>query len=121
MAIMMKERRKYERHLVQDGALAVLGANTSRVGQIEDISLGGIKFHYVQMEEPSHEFPCLALLKIGEHALIDNLPFSIVHDSGPDISLPYTSLPLGHIQIKFGRLTENQRNQIDKFINSYSR
>jgi hypothetical protein len=115
------ERRKYERHAVQDGTLAVLRANPSRLGQIEDISLGGIKFHYIQTGEPSHEFPSLTLLKIGAHNMIKNLPFSIVNDSGPDNPLPYTSLPLRHIQIKFGRLTENQKNQIDKFINSYRR
>lgn len=56
------ERRKHKRHKVQDGVLAVLGPNTAKMGQIIDISNGGIAFYHKDSSisiEKSHDLSIL--------------------------------------------------------------
>jgi len=40
------ERRKHKRFRIQDGVLAVLGPNSNKMGQIVDISQGGLAFYH---------------------------------------------------------------------------
>ena len=45
------DRRIHKRFKVQDGALALLRANIRKVGQIIDISRGGLAFRYMSNGE----------------------------------------------------------------------
>lgn len=117
----MVERRKYKRYRVQEGTIAVFRPSPSLLGQIENISLGGMRVRYIDEEKPATGFTDLTLLKIGEHDLISHLPFSLVLDREYDKPLPNTTMPLRRSHIKFEQLTPKQHNAVREFIRLYGR
>lgn len=101
--------------------MAVFRPNPSRLGEIEDISLGGIRVRYIAGAAPKNNFTELTLLKTGEHTLIKHLPFALVLDAEDDKPRPATSVPLRRSHIKFTRLTARQQRELGEFINAYRR
>ncbi len=47
----INERRQYKRYRLKDGIFAVLGSNAMRLGQIIDISEGGLSFSHKNIED----------------------------------------------------------------------
>lgn len=46
-----QEKRRHRRYRVQEGIYAIVGSNANRMGQILDISLGGLAFTYKKISD----------------------------------------------------------------------
>jgi hypothetical protein len=120
---MTKQNRRYTRFLVEKKALAALGIDYAKVGKIQDISMGGLAFEYLNKKHNHSE----GLTKIN--IFIANNSFNL-----PDITCRIVCDCLkyhidqddsGAIQknkcaVEFLSLSDFQKDQIDFFIKNHT-
>lgn len=109
------ERRKHKRYVVQEGAFAAIPSNYL-VGQIKDISRGGISFYCIASGEQDFNMPVLEIFSKENDFYLREIPFKIVLEVEEDNQVPCSSLQMKQISGEFGELTENQMSQLDFFL-----
>lgn len=77
------EKRKNRRYKAIDGAYAAISPNSKKLGQITDISMGGLCFKYIDISKGSQDFrtrqkESIFLSSMGHY--VGDLPFRIVSD-----------------------------------------
>jgi hypothetical protein len=113
------ERRKHKRLRAQDGTLAVLGRPRVTVGQIIDMSLGGLAFRYFA-EEMLSEAPCkMDILLADGLSHLYGIPCETVYDI-ESTAIPLTAMVERRRGVKFGDLTPSQRLHLEDFIHNHT-
>lgn len=114
------ERRKNNRFQVKIGAFVALRPHHTKLGQISDIGMGGLSFHYMANEELSNrEFDLLDIVVTGSDFSLEKVPFETVSDFKIN-KVPFSSITIKRCSVKFGDLTENQRSQLEYFIHDHT-
>ena len=117
------DRRKHDRCGVPTSSFVVLGHHGTILGQIIDISMGGLSFRYVD----SIELPTKSHLDMhmSEHDLcLDRVPFRTVSDSEiPNTvackiveGVPLSCRSMKRGGVKFGKLTQEQKAQLEYIV-----
>ncbi len=111
------ERRKNRRFLVNGKAIAVFQPYPILMGQVIDISMGGLAFHYHQEDKGAkhHRHAELTLI-YSDGTKLENLPFRIVSDVDLNPLLSFVSKPLRRASVEFGELTALQAACLSDFI-----
>jgi hypothetical protein len=113
------ERREHKRFRVQYDSFAVLGPHSSRIGQIINISRGGLSFSYIAGEEQGNRAYELGIL-LAEHSLhLTKIPIETIWDQEAE-QLPFSSLRMRLCGLQFGELRRNQVSQLEYFIENYA-
>ena len=117
---METERRKNIRFLVQDDVIVVLQNGSAKIGQVKDISIGGLSFDHIYDENLSQEpFKKDIVLFMNEFC-IPNVPCRVVYDIPVPTPTEYQSLIIGlttrRCGIQFEALSEDQIAQLDLFL-----
>lgn len=114
------ERRKHKRFLVQEGVYALLKNNSSKLGQIKNISKGGFAFSYIVDEEQMHEaFKVdIFISKIGY--CLKDVPSKKISDLHIDNKLPFSTFSIRQARIQFDELNHSQLSQLDNLIRDYT-
>ena len=110
------ERRKHKRFLVEDGAYAAVRPQYDKIGQIIDISQGGLAFYYMVSDSQGHESSELDIFLIGDDFHLDKVPFKTVSDQEMPERLSPGSLRIRRCAVQFGELTHKQMLQLEEFI-----
>ena len=114
------ERRKHKRFLAEDGAYAAVRPQYDKIGQIIDISQGGLSFSYIVSDGQAHEGSELDIFLIGDDFHLDKVPFKIVSDQKIPERLSPGSLKMRRCAVQFGDLTQKQMLKLEDFILSYT-
>jgi hypothetical protein len=108
------EHRRYKRFQVPKSAFVGFGPYDAKVGQIIDVSMGGLAFRYVGTEEPSNGELNIFL---GERDFyIDRIPFKTISDFEIGNQRSSSSVALRRSGVKFEKLTQQQTSQLEYFI-----
>ncbi len=111
------ERRKSRRFLVDGRAIAVFQPYPIVMGQVIDISMGGLAFHYLQEEKCTDNLPQAELtILCSDGTKLERLPYRIVSDIDLNPLLSFVSKPLRRASLQFGDLTESQAATLSHFI-----
>lgn len=115
------ERRQHERFRVEDGSLAMLWPASSKIGQIIDIGMGGLAFRYTAHSKPKNSFAELESeieLICNRHRFnSDALPIETVSDFKiEDCGVDLYPRQQRRRNLKFGRLSDQQKSQVEYFI-----
>ena len=102
-----------------EGAYAVMPADL-KLGQIEDISMGGLAFHYVPLEEPSFESCELEIYFVTDGFYLKKISFESVSDFSVDRDLPFSYVERRRHSLRFRNLSAFQRIQLSHFIEKYT-
>ncbi len=115
-------RRKHKRYKVRDGAFAVLRSqsNSSQLGNIVDISKGGLSFHFLDTKTMPNEFSELDIFISGGGFLVSDVPVEIISQIPVEKEIPFFSVTTRRFCIKFGKLTDKIRSQLNCLIQDYS-
>lgn len=115
------ERRKHRRFQVKDGALVALRLHVSKlVGQIVDISKGGLAFRYIDTgDRPRGSFQLDILLEKSGF-LLEKVPAKTISDSEMPDESSYSSTTTRRQGVQFGELTINQKSQLEYFIRNHT-
>ena len=119
----MDERRKHKRFQVRNGAFVVLGTppwpHSTKVGQIVDMSMGGLAFSYIAEQEPSNGSFELCIFLADSSFHLRKIPFETISDLETD-EVPFSSITMKRSGVQFGELTPNQISQLKYFIQSHT-
>ncbi|MBW1896170.1 MAG: PilZ domain-containing protein [Deltaproteobacteria bacterium] len=111
-----RERRRHKRFSVQEGTLAVFGGRPGTVGPVIDISMGGLAFHYTGTGELPKEPSKLDILLSDRISHLYALPCETVYDFETGRATSFPSVVERRRGVKFGKLTPNQKSQLEDFI-----
>jgi len=119
----VENKRAFDRFLIREYAYAVLRPSSRKVGQIVDISRGGLSFRYPGTGRSDEDVSSLHLdiFLVGDDFYLDKVPFRTVSERELDIDLPDHSMTMLQCGVKFGRLTDDQLGRLDILIEKYTR
>ena len=109
------ERRKHKRHNLQHGTFAALPSNYM-IGQIKNISMGGVSFTCIESGRQSYSIPVLEIFSKDNNFYLREIPFRVVSEIDLENHVPCSSQQMRQISVKFAELTEYQKSQLDIFL-----
>jgi hypothetical protein len=114
----LAEQRKDKRFQVPRNAFAALGPDYIKVGQIINISMGGLAFRYVDGKGRSNASE-LDIFLAGRTFYSYKLPFETVWDSVTN-QVPFSSINMKVCGLQFGDLTDKQKSDLRYFIQTHT-
>lgn len=110
------ERRTYPRYTVKDGAYAALSPDSTIMGQIVNISRGGLCFRYIVHREQAFESVATHIF-VGDNGFyLEKMPYKIVEDEQVDNGSSFSSIVMRQRRVQFSNLSSNQLAQLDYFL-----
>jgi hypothetical protein len=113
------ERRKHKRFQAEDGAYAAVRPQYDKIGQIIDISRGGLAFRYMVSGNQEDKSSELDIFLIGDGFHLDKVPFQTVSDQEIPERLCAGSQTMRRCAVQFGELTQMQTLQLEEFIRNH--
>ena len=114
------ERRKHKRFQVQDIAFAVLRGQVEQLGQIIDISKGGLAFHYIVSGRNVRSSSGLDILLAYYGLYMEKIQFKTISDFQIPNKSPFSPIIMRRHGVKFEELTPNQASMLEDFIREYT-
>jgi hypothetical protein len=114
------ERRKDKRFLVQEGAYALLKNSSSKLGQIKNISRGGLAISYIVDEDQMNESFKVDIFISNKGYCLKDVPSKKISDLHIDNRLPFSTFSIRQARIQFNEMNPNQLLQLDNFIRDYT-
>jgi len=114
------ERRKNKRFKAAYGAYAVLGPETSKLGQIKDISMGGLAFKYLADEARSNGAGELDIIIRQNGFCVKSIPIQTVSDFELARENALSTVPIRRQGVQFGELTSNQTSQLEFILKNHT-
>ena len=106
------ERRKQKRFKAVKGAFAAIRQKSNQLGQIKDISAGGLAFTYLANEGAINGARALDIFVTKHRLYIKDIPFHLVRDSVVEKESPFSTVPVRQQGVRFGKLSSEQRSQL---------
>jgi len=114
------ERRKHKRFQVQEGVYALLKNNPSKLGQIKNISRGGLAFSYIVDGEQMHEAFKVDIFISNIGYCLKDVPSKKISDLHLDNRLPFSTFSIRQARIQFNELNHSQLSQLDNLMRDYT-
>lgn len=119
------ERRKSKRYKVREGAFAVLkpNSNSSKIGNIIDISMTGMAFHCVDTQESetkTDDFN-MDIFMSGSGFMVDHIPFRIVSEIVIPKEIPFYSVVTRRLGIEFNAMPPQKVSMLEHFMRKHTR
>lgn len=118
----LEERRAHKRFLAKDGTYAIFGKYSNKLGQVVDISNGGLAFRYNDNENRSVDLFNVGIMIADAPDLADeiSLQAKTINDFeiGPG---SHYFMPLRQTHIQFVELTDDQKTLLSKLIINHTR
>ncbi len=114
------ERRKHRRLQVQDIAFAVLRDQGRQLGQIMDISMGGLAFNYIAGGGNADSAFELDILLAYKGLYMKKIQFKTISDFQIANKSPFSPITMRRHGVKFGELTPKQTSMLKNFIQEHT-
>lgn len=113
------ERRKNKRYKAVEGAYAAISPNSKKIGQIINISMGGLCFKYINIENDSEEpvnrnQESIFLSSMGYY--VGDLPFQTIADYEITDTPSFSSMKVRKRHVKFTDLSFKQLFDLDNYL-----
>jgi len=114
------DKRKHTRFRPQDLAFAAFRSHAMKIGDIIDISRGGLAFCYISNGDQVTESGELEIFvaKYGFH--LEKVPFTTISDFELPNEIPTSSIIMSRCGVQFGELTKTQVSQLGYFIQNHT-
>lgn len=117
----LNERRKHRRYTIKDVAFAILKADKDEeLGQIINISMGGLVFQYFVGNRELQKADRLDVLLADNGLHVDGISFHVVDDYELVNELPFSSITKREQRVFFDNLSEGQKEGIESFIKEHT-
>ena len=137
------ERRKHQRFPTRKGTFAVIGpdrayldkmpkmsmgqiacavyrANPAKLGQIIDISQGGVAFSYIDQKDRAGNSYEMDILSAGNKFYLENVFFKTIMDVDAADESAFSPIKLKRQRIQFVNLNADQKKKLKHFISNYT-
>jgi hypothetical protein len=109
------DRRKHQRYRLRPGVFAGFRPN---MGEIIDISVGGIMFHYLEFAKGVEERKDFVICS-EDGCCLDSIPCQVVADKLLTNESSLSQIVTRQRRIMFGQLTDRQHALLTDFINHH--
>ena len=113
------ERRKNKRYKAAEGAYAAISPNSHKLGQIIDISMGGLAFKYIDTSTENSEknpVPEDAIFLSSMGYYVGDLPFKTITDYEVTDAPSFSSMKVRKRHVKFTDLSFKQLFDLDYYL-----
>jgi hypothetical protein len=114
------EQRQHKRFRVPKTTFVALWPEFLKVGQVADISMGGLAFRHLRGEEPPKGSLELDLFLAGRSFYLYRVPFEIIWNLEPTETNSSNSQEPRQCGLRFGDLTPGQTAQLEYFVRNYA-
>jgi len=114
------DRRRHNRFDVVNGVFASLSPQFAIIGQILNVSEGGLAFRYVASKPRSTEAVRLDILVADGSLSVDKLEFRSVWDISTPQEFVYGPITYRHCGVEWTQLNLTQRAELVLFIKCYT-
>jgi len=114
------ERRKYKRYKAAYGAYAVLGPENSKIGQIKDISMGGLAFKYLADEARNNGASEVDIIIHQKHLHVKSIPMQTITDFELTKENAFSRVRLRQRGVQFGELTSDHTSKLEFILKQYT-
>ncbi len=113
------ERRKNKRYKAVEGAYAAISPNSHKLGQVIDISMGGLSFKYIDTNSDDVEFEqspeeSIFLSSMGYY--VGDLPFKTISDYEITNAPSFSSMKIRKRHVQFTDLSFKQLFDLDYYL-----
>ena len=117
----MEEIDEYRRNarFTTNGCTLVSLGDKSRLGEVLDVSLGGLAFRCIAGEEPSNKYGKLNVY-CNSGLCLTKLPFKMIWDLDISDPAPFNYISTRRFGVQFENLTQKQRSSLNLFINNHT-
>lgn len=113
------ERRKNKRYKAVEGAYAAVSPNSHKLGQIIDISMGGLSFKYIDTSSNDTEndrLPEETIFLSSMGYYVGDLPFKTVADYEVTNAPSFSSMKVRKRHVQFTDLSFKQLFDLDYYL-----
>ncbi len=113
------ERRRNKRYKAVEGAYAAISPNSHKLGQIIDISMGGVCFKYINTAsapDPPDQASQEAIFLSSMGYYVGDLPFKTISDYEVTNAPSFSSMKVRKRHLKFTDLTFKQLFDLDYYL-----
>ena len=113
------ERRRNKRYKAVEGAYAAISPHSHKLGQIIDISLGGLCFKYIDTsgdDMPPEKLPEEAVFLSSMGCYVGDLPFKTIADYELLNNPTFSSMKVRKRHVKFTDLSFKQLFDLDYYL-----
>ena len=114
------ESRKYKRFKAKKGAFAILWPNSKKIGEIIDISKGGLAFYYFADKESPNGSTAVDIFWHDHSFYLDNIPCMTVYEIEIADEPPSTHATMRRIGVQFDDVIANKSSQFNRFMQNYT-
>ena len=114
------ERRKHKRFKAKKGFLAVAIPDFKKLGQIKDISKGGLAFQYLADAEQTKDSVEVEILSKADDFYLKKLPARTVLDVEIKNPVSLSLLPMRQLSMQFGKLNHYQKELLNHLLQRYT-
>jgi len=114
------ERRFYERFQVQQGVYALLKNGSSKLGQIKNISKGGLAFMYINDGDQIQGKTEVDIFLSGHGFILKGIPCKKISDIHVDNFVPFSTFEMRQLGVQFGEVSMLQLDNLSAFIEKYT-
>ncbi len=114
------ERRKHKRFKAKKGFLAVSIPDSKKLGQIKDISKGGLSFLYLGDVVQAKDSVEVEILSKADDFYLRKLPVRTVLDVEIKNPVSLSLLPMRQLSMKFGKLNHYQKELLNHLLQRYT-
>ena len=114
------DNRKHTRFRSQDLAFAAFGSHDKEIGQIIDISMGGLAFRYIADGDQLNVSRELEIYLANNGFHLKKVPFNTISDFELPNEFPLSSIIMRRRGMQFGELLQTQVSQLEYFIQNHT-
>lgn len=113
------ERRRNKRYKAVDGAYAAISPNSHKLGQIIDISMGGLSFKYIDTsndDKYENQIPEESVFLSSMGYYVGDLPFQVISDYEVTNAPSFSSMKVRRRHVQFTDLSFKQLFDLDYYL-----
>jgi len=114
------ENRKYKRFKARKGAFAILWPDSKKIGEIIDISSGGLAFYYFADENSLNGSEAVDVFWHDHSFYLSEIPCKTVYEVEIADELPSPPAAMRRIGVQFEDVTPSQLSQLNHFMQNYT-
>jgi len=114
------EKRKHKRFRSKEFAYAAFRSQNMKIGQIVDISKGGLAFHYIADGDQINGARELEIYLAVNGFHMEAVPFNTVSDFVLPNEFPLSTVIMRRRGVQFGGLTKFQKTQLGYLLENHT-
>ena len=114
------DRRLHPRFRAAKDVFALLRNRREKVGQVFDISRGGLSFRYIQEDMLQDGADSIDLFSPRAKVLLEKVPVRTVSDIAVDQDIPYSTIPVRQRAVQFLEVKPTQQRLLDHLIKHHT-